>query len=140
MWQTAHTLTDVISHNGKHNGFYFNIFFIIITLSMGNTGRTQYCNYASWQSSSKPRSGTGTQPIPAFLQDTPARKHGKVLLRMASRQNGSEIKLHIQENSRPQDLTVYTDGPVRVGLHCQARWEYHPCTLMAQSGQGFTVN
>ena len=32
--------------------------------------------------------------------------------RMASRQAESEIKLLIQENSKPQDLIVYTDGSV----------------------------
>ena len=42
----------------------------------------------------------------------------------------SEIKLLIQEISKPQYLTVYTDGcrqrRVRVGFHYQARRDYHP--------------
>ena len=54
--------------------------------------------------------GKVPSPIPSSLQDTPARKLRKALSRMASRQAESEIKLLIQENSKPQDLIVYTDG------------------------------
>ena len=50
------------------------------------------------------------KPISASLWDTHARKHGKVLSRMASGQTG--VKLLIQENDRPQYLMVYTDGSV----------------------------
>ena len=68
---------------------------------------------------------TGKAPklIPGSLQDTPARKLGKALSRMASRAKQSEIKLPIQENRTPQDLTVDTDGSV----------------TKDQSGWGFTV-
>ena len=31
---------------------------------------------------------------------------------MAGKQNGSEIRLFVQENIKLQDLTVYTDGSV----------------------------
>ena len=80
--------------------------------------RTQNCKYASWQNSSKPRSG---KPIPASLWDTPARKLGKALRRMAKGKTESEIKLLIQENSKPQDLIVYTDGSVTKD---QPRWGF----------------
>ena len=108
-----HILRNIIGFN-----FIF-IFIIIITLSMGNTGRgLSTASMPADRAQANQRVGKVPKPIPAFLQDAPTRKHGKVLLRMASRQNRSEIKLHIQENSRPQDLTVYTDGSVRMELHC----------------------
>ena len=50
--------------------------------------------------------GKVPKPIPASLRDTPVRKLGKALSRMASRQNMVEIKLLIQENSKLQDFIV----------------------------------
>ena len=52
--------------------------------------------------------GKVPKPIPVFLWDTPVRNHGKALSRMTSRQKESEIKLLFQENSKPQDVIVYT--------------------------------
>ena len=54
--------------------------------------------------------GVGKVPksIPASLRDTPARKPGKALSKMASRQK--RVKLLIEENSKPQDLIVNTGG------------------------------
>ena len=43
--------------------------------------------HASWQGSSKPRSGKG-KPIPIARWNTPARRTGKALSRMDSGQNG----------------------------------------------------
>ena len=53
---------------------------------------------------------TVPKPILVSLQDTPATKLGKALLRWPAGKTESEIKLLIQENSKPQDLIVYTDG------------------------------
>ena len=58
--------------------------------------RTQYCKYASWQNSSKPRSG---KPIPASLWDTPARKLGKALRRMDSRQNSQRSSFSFKKTA-----------------------------------------
>ena len=60
-------------------------------------------------------SGKGTQ--------TDARKLGKAGREWPAGKTESEIKLLIQENSRPQDLIMYTDGSVTED----------------QSGWGFTV-
>ena len=74
--------------------------------------------------------GKVPKPIPVCLWDTPARKPVKVLSRWPAGKTQSEIKLLIQENSKLQDLIVYTDGchqkPVRVGLQCQLMCHYHP--------------
>ena len=69
--------------------------------------------------------GVGKIPksIPGSLWDTPARKLGKALSRMARGKTESKIKLLIQENGKPQELIVYTDGSV----------------TKDQSGWGFTV-
>ena len=67
--------------------------------------------------------GKVPKPIPTSLQDTPATKLGKALLRWPAGKTESEIKLLIQENSKPQDLIVHTDGSV----------------TKDQSGWGFTV-
>ena len=61
--------------------------------------RTQYCKYASWQSSSKPRSGKGTQadlPSVGLVWLTFARKLGKALAKMPADKMGlPKPKLHI---------------------------------------------
>ena len=39
----------------------------------------------------------------------------------------AEIKLLIEEYSKPLDLIVYTDGSVtKMGLHCKERSDHHP--------------
>ena len=56
--------------------------------------------------------GVGKVPkteVSASLRDTPARKLGKALSRMASRQNRSSFSF---TKTVPQDLIVYTDGSV----------------------------
>ena len=58
---------------------------------------------------------TVPKPILVSLQDTPATKLGKALLRWPAGKTESEIKLLIQENSKPQDLKVSTDGQVIKG-------------------------
>ena len=47
----------------------------------------------------------------------------------------SEIELLIQVNSKLQDLIVYTDGSVRMGLHCQAR-----CDNLHEDSAAYTVS
>ena len=59
---------------------------------------------------------------------------GPVTLMATSQGSGASL------SSKVGVPSMYTDGSVRAGLHCQSRWDYHPCTLMAQSGRGFTVN
>ena len=68
--------------------------------------------------------GKVPKPITESLWDTPARKLGKALSRMSSRQKQPVIKLLVQENSKLQDVIVYTDGSVSTS-HCQARCNYH---------------
>ena len=46
--------------------------------------------------------------------------------RMTKKETEPEIKLLIQENSKLQELIVYTDGSVMVGLHCQSWCDIHP--------------
>ena len=64
------------------------------------------------------------------LSDTPARELGRHYHEWPADQTDSEIKILIQENSKPQDLTVYSDGSVSkdqrwVGLHCKSRCDHH---------------
>ena len=87
--------------------------------------RTQYCKYASWQSSSKPRSGQGTQNRFLRLYETFLPENlGKHCREWPA--GKTEIKLFVHENSKPQDLIVSVhwwlshQRSVRVGLHCQA--------------------
>ena len=61
--------------------------------------------------------------IPASPRNTPARRLGKAGREWPAGRTEWEIKLLIQENSRPQDLIMYTDGSVTED----------------QSGWGFTV-
>ena len=73
----------------------------------------KYCKYASWHSSSKPRSGKGIEPKSGISRwDTPTGKLGKTLSRMASRQNRFKIKFLINKDSKAQDLIVDTVGSV----------------------------
>ena len=72
--------------------------------------------------------GKVPKPIPASLRDTPARKPGKVLPRMASRQNGvreQEIGPLSQENSKPQDLIDWNVSLVDILLR-KLQWVYCP--------------
>ena len=97
--------------------------------SLGWIGlRTQYCEYASWQSSSKPRSGKGTQTNSGISVRHFCPKTWESTVRNGQQAKQSDIKLLIQENSKPQDLIVWFSHqrPVRVGLHCQARCNDHP--------------
>ena len=100
--------------------------------------RTQYCKYASWQNSSKPRSG---KPIPASLRDTPARKLGKALWRMASRQNRVRDQAshsRKQQTTRPHSVHCWLSHqrPVKVGLYCQATiHEDSVCDILGYFGQ-----
>ena len=91
--------------------------------------RTQYCKYASWQSSDKGL-GKVPKPIPASLWDTPARKLGSALSRMASRQNrvtDEASHLRKQQNARSHSVHwwISHQRPVSVGLQCQARCDHH---------------
>ena len=68
------------------------------------------------------------KPIPAFLRDTPARKLGRALLRMASRQNRVRGQLYHSNNNNknnkninPEDLIAYHDGSV---IKDQSRWGF----------------
>ena len=89
--------------------------------------------------------GKVPKPIPASLWDTPARKLGKALSKMASRQNrvrdqaSHSIK---QQTARPH--TVYADGsvtrPVRVEFHCQTRCEYHSWRQCSLYGLNFQLD
>ena len=103
--------------------------------------RTQCCNCASMQADraleSKPRSegvGKVRKPVLVYLWDTPARKLRKALLRLASRQNGirlwdqsSKSNSRKQQTARPNTVHWWLSPqrPVKVGLHCQARCDYH---------------
>ena len=81
--------------------------------------RTQYCDYASW-----PRNGKGTQTNSGISVRHSCLKTWESTIRKGQQAKLSDIKLLIQENSKPQDLIVWFSHqrPVRVGLHCQARW------------------
>ena len=68
------------------------------------------------------------KPIPASLRDTPARKLEKALSRMASQQNRVRDRA---SHSRKQQA-ARSHRPVRVWLHCQARFDHYPqrqCSL-----------
>ena len=88
------------------------------------------------------RVGKEPKPIPASLWDIPARKHGKALSRMASRQNRVRDQAshsRKQQTARPHSVHWWLSHqrPVRVGPHCQARCDYHPwrqCSLLRDSG------
>ena len=56
--------------------------------------------------------GKVPKPILASQLDTPSRKLVKSTVENGQQAKQSEIKLFIQENSKPQDLTVYSDGSV----------------------------
>ena len=91
----------------------------------------QVWKYGSWQSSSKPRSGRVDPKMIPSLWDTAARKPGRALLRMASRQNGVRDQashLRKQQTARSYSLHWWLSHqrPVRVGFHCQARCNHHP--------------
>ena len=76
--------------------------------------RTQYCQYASWQTLSKPRSGKGTQTNSGVSTRHSCQKTWEALSRMASRQNrvrDQASHLRKQQTARPHSV----------------------CTLMAQS-------
>ena len=83
------------------------------------------------------RVGKEPKPIPASLWDIPARKHGKALSRMASRQNRVRDQAshsRKQQTARPHSVHWWFSHqrPVRVGLQYQARCDYHPwrqCSL-----------
>ena len=52
----------------------------------------------------------------------------------------SEIKLHIQENSKPQDLIVYTDGSVSKD---QSEWDFtvkQGATTIREDSAAYTVS
>ena len=77
--------------------------------------------------------GKVPKPIPASLWDTPARKHVKSLSRMA-RVRDQASHSGKQQTERPHSVHWWLShqSPVRVGLHCQARCDYHPwrqCSL-----------
>ena len=66
--------------------------------------------YASWQSSSKRRSGWGTQTDPGVsMRHSCQKTWGSAV---ENGQQAKQIKLVIQENSKPQYFIVYTDGSV----------------------------
>ena len=75
--------------------------------------------------------------IPASLWDTPARKLGKVLLRMARRQNRVRDQVshsRKQQTTGPHSVHWWLNHQrlVKMGLHCQARCDHHPwrqCSL-----------
>ena len=56
------------------------------------------------------------KPIPTCLSGTLLENVGKHCLKWPGGKTESEIKFLIQENSKPQDLIVYTDGPVTKDL------------------------
>ena len=96
--------------------------------------RYQYCKRNSWKKTSKPKIGKGTKPSLASLCNTPVRKPGKALSRMASRQNRVRDEAshsRKQQTARPHRW-FSLQRPVRVGLHCQVRCHHHPwrqCSL-----------
>ena len=61
---------------------------------------------------SNQKEGKVPKPIPASLCDAPTRKLGKALSSVASRKNGVTDQASHSENSKPQDVTVYTDSSV----------------------------
>ena len=60
--------------------------------------------------------GKVPKPIPTCLSGTLLENVGKHCLKWPGGKTESEIKFLIQENSKPQDLIVYTDGPVTKDL------------------------
>ena len=109
--------------------------------------RTQCCKYASWQSSSKPRSGEGTQTDSGVSMRHSCQKTWESTVkngRQAKRSQRSSLSLK-NNNSKRQDFILYTDGPVTKDqsgwgftVHCQARCDHHPrrqCSLYGLSFQ-----
>ena len=77
--------------------------------------------------------GVGKVPkmILASLWDTPARKLGKALPKMASKQNRVRDEAshsRKRQTARPHGVHWWLSHkrPVRVGLHCQESCDYHP--------------
>ena len=66
--------------------------------------------------------GKVPKPIPASPWDTPARKLGKALLRLASRQNSQRSSFSFKKTTRPYSVhwCLSHQRPVIVVLHCQA--------------------
>ena len=63
--------------------------------------RAQYCKYASWQSSSKPRSVTNTQTDSGVSVRHSCQKTWENTVENSQQAQQSKIKLLIQENSKP---------------------------------------
>ena len=74
-------------------------------------------------SSSKPRSGKGTQTDSCVSMRHSCQKTWESKVEKSQQAKQSEVKILIQENRKSQDLIVYTDGSV----------------TKDQSGWGFTV-
>ena len=69
--------------------------------------------------------------IPASLRDTLPENVGKHCREWPAGKTETDIKPLMQQNKKPQDLIVYADEsvtnrPVKSGLHCQAKCDYHP--------------
>ena len=101
--------------------------------------RTQYCKYASWQSSSKPRSGKGTQTDSSVSMRHSCQKTWESTVkngRQAKRSQRSSFSLKNKQTANGKIshciLMASRQRPTRMGLHCQARCDHHPrrqCSL-----------
>ena len=95
-------------------------------------GASRGLDTANMPADTQANQGVGKVPklIPASQRDTPAKKLGKALSRMASRQNWvSDQASHSRKLQTPRPHSVHWwlshQRPVRVVLHCQARCDHH---------------
>ena len=76
--------------------------------------------------------GVGKGKLPKLIQASLRHSSQEKKKKPFGKAGKTDIKFLIQENTKLQDLIVYTDGsisrqrPVRVGLNCQARCDHHP--------------
>ena len=100
--------------------------------------RTQYCKYGSWQSSSKPRSGKGTQTDSGISMRHSCQKTWERTVKNGKQakwsQRSSFLLKNKQQTTRPHSVHWWLSHqrPDRVWLHCQAMCDCHPwrqCSL-----------
>ena len=91
-------------------------------------GRIQCCKYASWQNSSKPRSGKGIPFLVSMRHSCQNnfRKHCQEWLAGKTvRDQASHSRKHQTAKSLGVHWWLLNQRPVIVGFHCQARCDHH---------------